>query len=209
VSDLATMLVAWLAVNTYPVAALTVLVGAIGVPLPSAVIVLAAGSISTTTDGDPELSVLFGVILVAAVVGDIVSYSLGRWGSQLVLGRVGARIGLTPERIAAAEHRFERWGGLLVVVTRCLLTGLALPTNLAAGASGYPLVRFFGYAVFGEALWTGGYLGLGWLFGPGWVSLLDYLDDAVTVLTTLAVAIVLVLVLVHLLRSTPTQSRRK
>jgi membrane protein DedA with SNARE-associated domain len=208
VSDLATVLVAWLAVNTYPVAALTVLIGAIGVPLPSAVIVLAAGSISTT-DGDPDLGVLFGVILVAAVVGDVVSYSLGRWGGDLVLGRIGAQIGLTPERIAAAEHRFDRWGGLLVVVTRCLLTGLALPTNLAAGASGYPLVRFFGYAVLGETLWTGGFLGLGWLFGPGWVSLLDYLDDAVTVLTTLAVAIVLVVVLVRLLRPSPTESRRR
>jgi membrane protein DedA with SNARE-associated domain len=202
-SDLATVLVAWLAVHTYPVAALTVLVGAIGVPLPSAIIVLAAGSIST--DGDPDLSVLFGVILAAAVLGDVISYSLARWGSHLLLGRAGARIGLTRERIAAAEHRFERWGGLLVVVTRCLLTGLALPTNLAAGASGYPLMRFLGYAVLGEALWTGGYLGLGWLFGPGWVSLLDYLDDAITVLTALTVATILVFVLVRLLRPRASQ----
>lgn len=206
-SDLATLLVAWLAVYTYPVAALTVLVGAIGVPLPSAVIVLAAGSIST--DGDPDLTMLFGVILAAAIVGDVISYSVGRWGGHLVLGTVGARVGLTPARIAAAEHRFERWGGLLVLVTRCLLTGLALPTNLVAGASGYPLARFFGYALVGEAFWTGGYLGLGWLFGPGWVSLLDYLDDAVTALTALTVAAILGVVLVRLLRAPSAQRQVK
>jgi membrane protein DedA with SNARE-associated domain len=198
VSDLATLLVAWLAVHTYPVAALTVLIGAIGVPLPSAMIVLAAGSLST--DGDPDLSELFGVILVAAVLGDVISYCIGRWGGQVLLGRLGARVGLTPERIASGERRFERWGGWLVMVTRCLLTGLALPTNLAAGASGYPLSRFFVFAVLGEALWTGGYLGLGWLFGPGWVALLDYLDDAVTVMTAAAVIVVLGLALARLLR---------
>jgi membrane protein DedA with SNARE-associated domain len=199
VSDLATVLVAWLAVHTYPVAALTVLVGAIGVPLPAAVIVLAAGSFSI--DGDPNLPLLFGVIVVAAVLGDITSYSLGRWAGHLALGRVGARVGLTPERLAAVERRFERWGGLLVLVTRCLLTGLALPTNLAAGAGGYPMARFFGFAVLGEAIWTGQYLALGWLFGANWVSLLDYLDDALTVLTALAVVIGLGFVLVRLLRA--------
>jgi membrane protein DedA with SNARE-associated domain len=198
VSDLATLLVAWLAVHTYPVAALTVLVGAIGVPLPSAVVVLAAGSIST--DGDPDPGTLFGVILAAAVLGDVISYSIGRWGGHLVLERLGSRVGLTPERIAAVERRFERWGGWLVTITRCLLTGLALPTNLTAGASGYPLARFLAFAVLGEAVWAGGYLGLGWLFGPNWVSLLDYLDDAVTVVTALAVIAALGWALTRLLR---------
>jgi membrane-associated protein len=201
VNDVAAALVAWLAVYTYPVAALTVLIGAIGVPLPSAVVVLAAGSIST--DGDPDPRLLFGVILVAAVAGDVTSYSLGRWASHLVLGRVGARIGLTPERVAAAEHRFERWGGLLVLVTRFLLTGLALPTNLAAGAGTYPIARFLLYAIIGEAIWAGQLLALGWLYGPSWIGLLDYLDDAVAVLTALAVAAGLVFILVRLLRARP------
>jgi membrane-associated protein len=201
VSDIATALIAWLAVYTYPVAALTVLVGSIGVPLPSAMVVLAAGSISS--EGDPDFWLLFGIILIAAVVGDVTSYSLGRWASHLVVDRVGSKIGLTPERIEAAERRFDRWGGLAVLVTRFLLTGLALPTNLAAGAGTYPLARFLAYAVAGEAIWTGQFLALGWLFGPSWVSLLDYLDDSVMVLTMLALTVGLLAVLVWLLRPKP------
>jgi membrane-associated protein len=201
VNEVATALVAWLAVYTYPVAGLTVLVGSIGVPLPSSVVVLAAGSIST--DGDPDFWLLFGVILVAAVLGDVTSYSLGRWASHLVVDRVGARVGLTAARVEAAEQRFERWGGLLVLVTRCLLTGLALPTNLVAGASTYPMPRFVAYAVVGEAIWTGQLLALGWLFGPSWVSLLEYLDDAVMMLTMLAIAVVLGIILMRLLRPNP------
>jgi membrane protein DedA with SNARE-associated domain len=201
VSDLATALIAWLAIYTYPVAAVTVLVGSIGVPLPSAMVVLAAGSISA--EGDPDFWLLFGIILAAAVTGDVTSYSLGRWASHLVVDRFGSKIGLTRERIEAAERRFERWGGLAVLITRFLLTGLALPTNLAAGAGTYPLAQFLAYAVVGEAIWTGQFLALGWLFGPSWVSLLDYLDDAVTVLTTLALAVGLIALLVWLLRPKP------
>ncbi len=197
--EIAAALVAWLAIYTYPVAALTVLVGSLGVPLPSAVVVLAAGSF--TTDGDPNLFVLFAIVLVAAVAGDMACFCLGRWAGGQVLGRFGARVGLTVERVASVERRFERWGGWLVLVTRFLLTGLALPTNLAAGGSGYPLVRFFGFVVVGEAIWAGQFLALGWLFGPSWVSLLDYLDDAVATVTALALAGGLVYLLVRVLRS--------
>lgn len=198
-SEVAASLVAWLVVYTYLVAALTVLVAAIGVPLPSTIVVLAAGSIST--DDGPNIWTLFGLILTAAVVGDMVSYSLGRWGGRLMLGPFGARLGMTPARMETATRRFERWGGPLVLVTRFLLTGLAMPTNLAAGASGYPLPRFFTYVVLGEAIWAGQFLALGWVFGPSWVSLLDYLDDTITVLTTLAIAAGLVYLLLELRRS--------
>lgn len=201
--EVATALVAWLVLYTYPVATLTVLIGAIGVPLPSAVVVLAAGSITTTAEDAPNFWMLFGLILAAAVVGDVASYSLGRWASHLVVDRWGAKIGVTPGRLAAVERRLERWGGVLVVVTRFLLTGLAVPTNLVAGASTYPLTRFFLYSLVGEAIWVAQLLTLGWYFGASWVSLLDYMDDIVMLLTMLAVAIVLVVVLVRLLRPSP------
>ncbi|MCC7367006.1 MAG: DedA family protein [Chloroflexi bacterium] len=205
-SDVATALVAWLVLYTYPVAALTVLVGSLGVPLPSAVVVLAAGSITTTGDDSPEISVLFVLILTAAVAGDMASYSIGRWAGHLVLGRWGGRVGVTEERLHGVERRLERWGGLLVLVTRCLLTGLALPTNLVAGASTFPMMKFFLYALVGETIWVAQLLALGWYFGASWVSLLDYLDDVVTVLTTIALAAGLIWLLVRLLRPSPSSA---
>ena len=59
--QVAEALVAWLALYTYPVAALTVLIGSLGAPLPSSAVVLAAGSFST--DGDPNVLALFAVVL--------------------------------------------------------------------------------------------------------------------------------------------------
>ena len=125
---------------------------------------------------------------------------LARWAGHVTVHRFGQRVGLTAERLASVERRFERWGGLLVIITRCLLTGLALPTNLVAGAGGYPLARFMAYSLLGEAIWSGQLVTLGWLYGANWVALLSYLEDATSAITGLAVAGVIVYVLLRLLR---------
>jgi membrane protein DedA with SNARE-associated domain len=197
-SSLTSTLLAWLELYTYPVAALAVLIGALGVPLPTTIVVLGAGAI--TADGNPNPVSLFGIVLVAAVVGDVSSFAIARWAGHVAVGRLGTRVGLTSARLEAVERRFERWGGLLVVLTRCLLTGLALPTNLVAGASGYPVARFVVFAVVGEAIWSGLLVTLGWLYGANWVSLLGYVQDATATLTDLAIAGVLAFVLIRLLR---------
>jgi membrane-associated protein len=201
VTGVASTLLAWLLDYTYPVAMLAVLTGAIGVPLPTTIVVLAAGAISA--DGDADPFVMFGAILVAAVAGDLTSYTLARWAEGLALQRLGGQVGLTPTRLEAVERRFERWGGLLVLVTRCLLTGLALPTNLVAAGSGYSIRRFLVFAILGEAIWAAELLWLGWLYGSNWVALVDYLDDASAALTGLAVAAVLAFVLFRMLRTKP------
>jgi membrane-associated protein len=201
-SDLSATLLAWLVDYSYPIVGLTVLVAAVGVPLPTTVLVLAAGALSA--DGDPSPYGLIAVIVLAAVAGDVLSYALARVGGGAALDRWGPRVGLTVERIAPLEKRFERWGGLLVVATRCLLTGLALPTNLVAGAGRYPASAFLVYSLLGESIWAGALTGLGWWYGANWVALLDYLDDAFAALTGLAVAGVLAVILVRLLRSKST-----
>ncbi|MDP8924151.1 MAG: DedA family protein [Chloroflexota bacterium] len=197
-SDIAASLLAWLIVYSYPVVGVTVLVSAVGVPLPSTVVVLAAGAL--TADGDPNPYALVAVVTLAAVAGDMVSYGIARWGGCIVIDRFGPRVGLTAERIAPLERRFERWGGLLVVATRCVLTGLALPTNLIAGVGGYPSRYFLTYALIGELIWASGLTGLGWWYGANWVALLDYLNDAFVALTALAVAGVLGYLLIRLAR---------
>ena len=203
-SGIAATLLAWLLVYSYPVVGVTVLVAAVGVPLPTTVVVLAAGALAS--DGDPNPFALFAVVMLAAITGDLASFTIARRGGGAVLDRLGPRVGLTPERIEPLERRFERWGGLLVVATRCVLTGLALPTNLIAGAGGYPLRLFLGYALVGEAIWAAGLMGLGWWYGANWVALLDYLEDAFTTLTALVVAGGLGYALFRLVRSKPAAS---
>ena len=75
-NGVAASLLAWLLVYSYPVAGLAVLVAAVGLPIPTAPIVLAAGAFAS--DGDGDASVFFGLIVLAASGGDLLSYGLGR-----------------------------------------------------------------------------------------------------------------------------------
>jgi membrane-associated protein len=86
-SEVAAALLAWMLVYTYPVVGLTVLVAAVGVPLPSTTVVLAAGGLAG--DGETDPVILFVVVLLSAVTGDLTSYGIGRRGGSALLGRLG------------------------------------------------------------------------------------------------------------------------
>ena len=78
---------------------------------------------------------------------------------------------------AKAEETFNNWGGMAVVWTRFLLTGIAVPVNLIAGTSGFGIRRFFLYDLIGETIWIFGYGGLGYLFGTQWEVVSDVLSN--------------------------------
>ena len=67
-----------------------------------------------------------------------------------------------------AEEYFARRGGIAIVLTRCVLMPIAVPVNLVAGSSEYPVWRFAAYDVSGELIWLLGYGALGYLFGSQW-----------------------------------------
>ena len=69
------------------------------------------------------------------------------------------------------------WGGMAVVWTRFLITGIAVPVNLIAGTSGFGIRRFFVYDLIGETVWIFGYGGLGYLFGAQWEAVSDVLGN--------------------------------
>lgn len=138
-----------------------VFISALGAPFPCTLIVVAAGAFARQgllTWYSTGLIALFFVVL-----GDNVSYAMGHYAREPVLRRFQHS-----ERWAQAEKTFDRWGGMAVVWTRFLITGIAVPVNLIAGTSGFGRRRFFIYDLIGEAIWIFGYGGLGYLFGTQW-----------------------------------------
>jgi membrane protein DedA with SNARE-associated domain len=161
-------------------------------------VVLAAGGLAAEGVADP--AVLIAVVLLSAVIGDLTSYRIGRWGGSALQRRLGPRSGLTVEKVARLERRFERWGGLLILATRCILRGLALPTNLIAGGAGYPVRRFAGFVIIGQGIWSTGLVTIGFRYGSNWRVVAEHLGGVVAPLTGLAVVTALALILVGLYR---------
>jgi membrane protein DedA with SNARE-associated domain len=140
---------------------LALLLGAMGLPMPIPLLGLAAGAFAR--QGLIDWKTLSALGLMGAVLGDSVSYAVGRFAGGWVQGRLGGSSGWQK-----AGDQFQQRGALAVYVTRFLLTPLAVPTSMIAGSSGYAFRRFLAYAVAGDITWIALYCGLGYIFGSRW-----------------------------------------
>lgn len=142
---------------------LALVLGPLGLPIPTGLVVMAAGALAR--QGSMEWSTAIILSLVAAVVGDSLSYALGRFAGQWVERFSAGRRAAIWEK---AQERFRQYGGLAIYVTRVLLTALDVPTNLIAGSTRYDFKRFLAWDIAGRATWIALYGGLGYLAGSQW-----------------------------------------
>ncbi len=149
---------------------LALLLGALGLPLPGTLFVLAAGAF--IRQGVIDWGAASGFGLLGAVLGDSASYAMGRFAKGWVQRRFGQS-----STWQTAQATFERRGGMAIYLTRFLLTLLAVPTNLIAGSTGYSFWRFLAYDIAGEATWIVLYGGLGYTFGSQWELISQFISD--------------------------------
>jgi membrane protein DedA with SNARE-associated domain len=153
-----------------PILGLIVFIGAMGFPFPGTLIVIAVGAF--VRQGLLAWHTTGLIALACVVLGDTLSYGMGFFARGPILRRFKAG-----KQWGKAEDTFNRWGGMAVVWTRFLVTGIAVPVNLIAGTSGFPFKRFFLYDLFGESIWIFGYGGLGYLFGTQWETVSNILSN--------------------------------
>ena len=144
-----------------PILGIIVFIGAMGAPFPGTLIVIAVGAFAR--QGLLSWHTTGLVALVCVVLGDSLSYGMGHYARGPILTRFQES-----ERWLQAEETFNRWGGMAIVWTRFLITGIAVPVNLIAGTSGFSFRRFLIYDLIGESIWIFGYGSLGYLFGTQW-----------------------------------------
>lgn len=140
--------------------------GPLGLPIPTALMVLAAGAF--TKNGLMNARTVIGLSLLASVLGDTAGYAIGRYaGGCLKLFGENRRFAVWQK----AQERFRQSGGLTIFITRFLLAVLDVPTNYVAGSSGYVFHRFIAWDFAGRVTWILIYGGLGYLFDSQWQSL--------------------------------------
>jgi membrane protein DedA with SNARE-associated domain len=152
-----------LLVYGYPALGLTLLLGAIGLPLPDGLATTVAGSLAA--QGRMNWIWAGTITVIASVLGDVVGYGIGRVLGRDVLERHGRWFGYTPARKARVQLLFDQWGSLTVFVTRTFVSYLSSVASLLAGMSHYRLSKFLPIAVLGRVIWTSAYLGLGYAIG--------------------------------------------
>jgi membrane-associated protein len=133
--------------------------------LPGDSLLFAAGALAAT--GAMRVDVLAVVVIVAAFVGNVVNYSIGRRVAHMFhVDAPNAKIHryVKREYVQRAHEFFEKHGGLAVVLARFVpIVRTFLP--FVAGGAGMTYRTFTIYNAVGCILWVGVCVGAGYLFG--------------------------------------------
>jgi membrane-associated protein len=129
--------------------------------LPGDSLLFAAGTLAA--GGHLSLWALLLVLTAAAVLGDLVNYTLGlRLGrGALLSGRLPF---VKPAHVEATEAFFARHGGKAVILARFVPFGRTLAPFLA-GAAHMNVVRFWAFNMIGAVAWVVTFTVGGYFFG--------------------------------------------
>lgn len=128
--------------------------------LPGDSLLFAAGALAAV--GQMDIHLLFLLMTVAAVAGNTVNYSVGRYLGEKIFS-ADARI-LKQEYLDRTHRFFERHGGKTIVITR-FVPIVRTFAPFVAGAGGMTYSRFLFYNVAGGVAWTASFLYGGYFFG--------------------------------------------
>lgn len=134
----------------------------LAVPIPTALVMLAAGAFAAA--GDLVLWQVWLVAWLAALAGDNTGFQIGRLGGPPLVRWIADRT----ERqrlIARGEDLVRSRGGVGVFFSTWLVAPLGPWVNLIAGALGLPRWRFALWDTAGEGIWVTAYVFLGYAFG--------------------------------------------
>ena len=134
--------------------------------LPGDSLLFASGAIAAT--GSLNIGLLTVLLLAAAIIGDAVNYSIGRYIGPRIFhaedrSSVWHRL-INRDHLARGHDFFERYGGKAVVIGRFVpIVRTFVPFVAGAVSMTYPKFAF--YNVAGALLWVGICVGGGYAFG--------------------------------------------
>lgn len=165
----------------------------LALPVPASMMMLAGGAF--VASGDLSAVAAVAAALAGAVVGDQTGFALGRAGGSALDRRIARR----PARarlVERARQLTRRHGALGVFASRWLISPLGPYVNFVSGGLRLDWPRFTLWALAGEAVWVGLYLGLGY----GFTSRIEEVATLLSNLTGLMVAVTMAAALALALR---------
>ena len=150
-----------------------VFVEQMGVPLPAAPWLLAAGALAGA--GKINWFAALGAAVLGSLLADIVWFYLGRHGGQRML-KLLCRISLEPDScVRRTQGLFTRYGMRGVVAAK-FIPGLSTLVPPLAGSSGVSAPRFLFFDGLGSLLYGGCFILLGVLFSQQLEQIIDALS---------------------------------
>jgi membrane protein DedA with SNARE-associated domain len=152
--------------------------------------VIFAGAIAA--EGEARIVPLIAIVWVASAVADSAAFGFGRRFGREWLEHHGARVRVTPQRLARLDGWYDRWGTGIVVFGRLL--PIARPLGpFVAGTSAMPYHRFLRWNLVGVTLFALGFSLLGYVFYESYDDLVVVIGRAGLAAVALALVVAFVL----------------
>ena len=129
--------------------------------LPGDSLLFAVGALAAM--GSLRYEVVFASLIVAAILGDTVNYSIGRYMGPRVFQREGSRI-FKKVYLDKTAHFYEKYGGKTIIFARFVpIVRTFAPFVAGIGAMSYG--RFIVFNIVGGIAWILSFISAGYFFG--------------------------------------------
>ena len=157
----------------------------VGLVAPGETAIVLGGVVAA--EGEVSLAVILPLAWLAAALGDLASFWLGkRLGRRFLLAH-GPRLGVTATRLERVEAFFARHGPKAILAGRFIGIVRAVAPFLA-GASDMRLRDFLPWSLLGTAVWATTFTLVGYAFHHSFGAAADALTHGALALAVLAVA---------------------
>ena len=131
--------------------------------LPGDSLLFAVGALAARPDMGLRVEIITPLLLVAAIVGDSVNYSIGKWFGPKVFQFESNRF-FNRDHLLKAHSFYEKYGGRAIILARFVpIVRTFAPFVAGVGTMNY--AKFFFYNVTGAIVWVGLFIGAGYIFG--------------------------------------------
>jgi membrane protein DedA with SNARE-associated domain len=158
----------WIARHGYPALFVLLVLGIVGLPVPDETVLTFVGYLSAkgTLRLEPSLATAFA----GSACGISLSYAVGRFLGLPALGKYAPRLHISQHQIALTSRWVNRWGKYTLLIAY-FIPGVRHVAAMVLGASLVPPGTFMRYAYTGAVIWSGTFIGAGYVAGEQWQQL--------------------------------------
>jgi membrane-associated protein len=130
--------------------------------LPGDSLLFAVGALAADSASGLNLWIASGIIFVAAILGDTVNYSIGKFAGEKLAAKF-PRI-IKQQHLDTTNEFFEKYGGKTIILARFVpIVRTFAPFVAGSGAMNYQ--KFMAFNVVGAFFWVVTIVPAGWFFG--------------------------------------------
>ncbi len=115
---------------------------------------------------------VYGALMLGDLIGDIVWYYIGYHYGRRAVNRFGKRFKITEEDVAKTEKLFHKHQHKILFISKITNGfGFALAVLMTAGIAKIPFKRYITINFFGQLVWSGLLLGIGYFFSESYIRI--------------------------------------